>query len=212
MTVTLNVWRVPPYQAPALLGRLVRERARLRRRHDVTFVKLLGTARDGRFGPSSVDVGRWALLVVGGSPPPADCRIDLRPLSSRGRWSGRQPFVPGAPRDGMVLALTRARLRPARALRFWRAAAAPGQAVGQAAGLLAAFGIGEAPLGWQGTVSVWRSAAHLVEFAYRQPAHRRVVDRSPGERWYAEELFARFSVVRVTGDRGVIGWAEEEVA
>jgi hypothetical protein len=105
-----------------------------------------------------------------------------------------------------VLALTRARLRPSRAIRFWRALDAPARAVDQAPGLLAAFGIGEAPLGWPGTVSLWRSTSDLVEFAYRQSEHRRVIDRSPTELWYAEELFARFAVVRVSGNRNVIGW------
>jgi hypothetical protein len=91
-------------------------------------------------------------------------------------------------------------------LRFWRAIGPPAFTAARAPGLVAAFGIGEAPLGWQGTVSLWRSMSDLVEFAYRQPAHTQVVRRSPTEGWYAEELFARFAVVRVSGDRDVIGW------
>jgi hypothetical protein len=54
-------------------------------------------------------------------------------------------------------------------------------------------------IGWQGTVSLWRSNRHLVEFAYRNPDHRRV--RTPAEGWYAEELSARFAVDKVDGDR-----------
>jgi hypothetical protein len=106
----------------------------------------------------------------------------------------------------MVLALTRARLRPSRAAGFWRAIGPPAAGLRGATGLLAGFGIGEAPLGWQGTVSVWRSWGDLVEFAYRHPAHRKVIEATPAQRWYAEELFARFAVVRVSGDRDVIGW------
>ncbi|PSK62064.1 putative aminotransferase [Micromonospora sp. MH33] len=74
-------------------------------------------------------------------------------------------------------------------------------------GLLARFGVGEAPLGWQGTVSVWRDAADLVAFAYRHPEHRAAITRTPTEGWYAEELFARFAVGDVVGDRTVLGWA-----
>jgi hypothetical protein len=73
-------------------------------------------------------------------------------------------------------------------------------------GLLAAFGIGEAPLGWQGTVTVWRSSTDLLDFAYRQPEHRSAIMRTPTERWYAEELFARFEVRAVLGDRTVLDW------
>jgi hypothetical protein len=75
-----------------------------------------------------------------------------------------------------------------------------------APGLLAAFGAGEAPLGWQGTVSVRRNAADLVGFAYRQPEHRAAVAATPVRRWYAEELFARFAVLDIAGDRDVVGW------
>ena len=80
-------------------------------------------------------------------------------------------------------------------------------AVVRADGLHATFGIGEAPIGWQGTVSVWRDAAALRAFAYRDEAHTRVITATPAERWYAEELFARFALLDVAGDRSVIGWA-----
>jgi hypothetical protein len=62
--------------------------------------------------------------------------------------------------------------------------------------------------GWQGTVSLWRSAADLTAFAYRQPEHRAVIERTPADRWYAEDLFARFAVLDVGGDRDVLGWRE----
>jgi hypothetical protein len=66
-------------------------------------------------------------------------------------------------------------------------------------GLLAAFGIGEAPLGWQGTLSVWRDASALRDFAYGGAAHAAVIERTARTGWYAEELFARFGVVRSSG-------------
>ena len=94
----------------------------------------------------------------------------------------------------MLEALTRARLRPAKALTFWRAVPPVAAELHRAPGLLARFGVGEAPLGWQGTVSVWRGATDLTRFAYRQPEHRAVVARTPADRWYAENLFARFAV------------------
>jgi hypothetical protein len=54
-------------------------------------------------------------------------------------------------------------------------------------------------------VSLWDSDRDLVEFAYRHPDHRRVLDRTPAARWYVEDLYARFAVDR-DGDRRVIGW------
>jgi hypothetical protein len=77
-----------------------------------------------------------------------------------------------------------------------------------AEGLHCAFGVGEAPVGFQGTVSVWRSAADVVRFAYRRPEHAAVVERTAAQGWYAEELFARFRVLGIDGDREVIGWRD----
>lgn len=215
MNVRLEVWRVPARRLLTVGWRLATDRARLRRTPGVSFAKLLGTATlHGRPDPT-----RWAALTVSDESPEspvlgrwralatASCRLDLRPVASQGRWAGQRPFPPGPGADeGPVLALTRARLRPTRAVRFWRASAPVAAAAGRADGLLCAFGIGEAPIGWQGTVSLWRSTAHLVEFAYRRPEHRSAIARTPSEHWYAEELFARFAVVRTSGELDVIGW------
>jgi hypothetical protein len=143
----------------------------------------------------------------------AGARVDLAPVSSRGQWSGGRPFGEPAGKstgDSPVLALTRARLRPSRAATFWRAVPPVAAELHRAPGLLARFGIGEAPIGWQGTISVWRSATDLVTFAYRQPEHRAAVDRTATAKWYAEELFARFAVLDVHGDRAVLGWRTAE--
>jgi hypothetical protein len=193
------------------------EPRRLRRTPGVRFAKLLGTARG--FGLSRPDPTRWAALTVAEAAPAfpgwdriavAGCRLDLRPLATRGTWAGRAPFDvgPGSAGTGPVLALTRARLRPRKVPTFWRASAAVADAVTGSPGLLAAFGFGEAPLGWQGTVSVWRSTPDLVRFAYRHPEHRRAIARTATVNWYAEELFARFAVLDVHGDTEVIGWCE----
>src|SRR5258706_9314946 len=138
------------------------------------------------------------------------CRLDLAPVPSRGTGAGRDPFAPtGHHRDepdGLALALTRARLRPSRAIGFWRSIGPVAADLRTARGLLAAFGIGEAPIGWQGTVSLWRTSGDLVEFAYRGPAHRAAITATAVRRWYAEELFARFAVLAVAGDRACLGW------
>jgi hypothetical protein len=217
MPVTLHVWRVPRRAVgPALLRMAVARR----RQPGVRFAKFLGTGTGVGFGPGDTDLTRWAAVTVSDGPVAysgwdrlsvARVTVDLEPLTSRGRWSGQEPFgaPPGGRHEGMVLALTRARLRPARALTFWRAIPPVARELAAAPGLLARFGIGEAPIGWQGTVSLWRDSADLTRFAYRQPEHRAVIARTPADRWYAEELFARFAVRGVTGDRAVLGWREE---
>jgi hypothetical protein len=100
--------------------------------------------------------------------------------------------------SGRIAALTRARLRAGAATSFWRAVPPVSADLSGRDGLLAAVGIGEAPVGLQGTFSLWEDGAAVNDFA-RSPAHAAVVARTEPERWYAEELFARFAVV---GGRG----------
>lgn len=214
MPVTLHVWRVPRRRIGAAMLRIGLQR----RPPGARFVKFLGTGSG--FEVKDADLTRYAAVTVSDEPlafPAWDrlatqrATVDLEPLASRGSWSGRTPFAVDKSRrsDGMVLALTRARLRPARTLTFWRAIPPVVRELDSAPGLLAGFGIGEAPIGWQGTVSVWRDAADLTRFAYRQPEHRAVIARTPRDRWYAEELFARFAVRGIAGDRSLLGWRGE---
>jgi hypothetical protein len=226
--VTLHVWRVPRGAVPRALGRIAIDRRRLRHAPGMRFGKLLGTGTGVGFGPGDADLTRYAALQVWDDDEAAarfddgpvgrawgrlavrSARIDLTPVVSRGRWSGVEPFgqATGGKPDGPVVAVTRARLRVRRAVTFWRAVPPVAAALAGAPGLLAKFGVGEAPIGWQGTVSVWRSTTDLTGFAYRQPEHRAVIDRTPVDRWYAEELFARFAVRDIVGDRSVLGWMD----
>ena len=176
---------------------------------------------DGQtFTVRDADPRRWGLLTVWeadasysqfaeSSPVPrAWARIAaetwtvrLRPLASRGTWSGQVPFGDPPPRrhSGPVAALTRARIRPAKAATFWRAVPPVSADLRTVAGLRWAVGIGEAPIGLQGTFSLWDSAAELREFAYNRAAHQEAIARTSTVGWYAEELFARFAVERVEG-------------
>jgi hypothetical protein len=186
------------------------------------FAKLLGTGHGRTFTVRDADPRHWALLATWDDAADADAfergslhrgwdrraheRLDVRlaPVASRGRWSRREPF--GDPRPATpppagerVAALTRARLRPRKAATFWRAVPPVSADLDATPGLLLAIGVGEAPIGLQGTFSLWRSAADLVEFAHRRAPHAEAVRRTPREDWYAEELFARFAVLSVRG-------------
>ena len=219
--VTLHVWRVPASRVPAAVVASQLTVRRLRRRLDVTFAKVLGTAT-AEFLPYAVTPRRWAALTCWRAAPadaPADApttdvttwfdrhcderaSLSLRPVSTRGTWDGREPFGATGPepdRSGPVLVLTRSTLRLSRARRFYGAIPAVAAELRTAPGCRVAFGIGEAPVRRQGTVSIWTSAADLTQFAYRSPQHRAVIDATPGQRWYAEELFTRFAVLEATG-------------
>jgi hypothetical protein len=217
--VTVHLWRVAPAQVPAALLRMALDRGRVRRTDGVRFAKLLGTGDGRTFTPRDADPLHWGLLATWADEAAARAfedgpvarawgrvaherlRLDLRPTVSRGRWSGRQPFGDPVParEDGPVAAVTRARLRTAATARFWSAVPPVSEDLRRSPGLRAAVGIGEAPLGLQGTLSVWDDARALREFAHRGAAHQDVIGRTPREGWYAEELFARFAVVGAEG-------------
>jgi hypothetical protein len=217
--VDLRVWGVDRV-APALL-RMGTGRRALRRAPGLQFAKLLGTGSGESFTLRDADPHHWALLTVFADEAAADrfaggrlvsrwqdaaaeqLAVRLRPLTARGRWSRREPFPaaggPAAEVEGPVAALTRARLRPSRAVGFWRSVPPVVADLRDAPGLRLSLGIGEAPVGLQGTFSLWDSQRALVDFAYRGAAHRDVVARTGPQRWYAEELFARFAVLDVQG-------------
>ena len=205
------------------LLRMAGDRGRLGRTVGLRFAKLLGTGDGRTFTVRDADRNRWGLLatwddavdaaafeagpVARGWGRIADerLRVDLRPLTSRGRWSGREPFgtpEPGRAYDGPVAALTRARIRAGRLRTFWRAVPPVSADLHGAAGLRLALGVGEAPIGLQGTFSLWDSPAAVTEFAYRRPAHLEAVRRTAEVGWYSEELFARFAVLAVEGTVG----------
>lgn len=214
--VTVHVWQVGAHRLPSTLRDVALDRRRVRALGGVRFAKLLGTSRS--FALRDADPTRWALIVswtsreaargFDHSPAPRrwQARSDeswhavLRPLASRGTWSRHRPFdvQPGA-WDGPVAAVTRARIAPRRAVAFWRAVPPVAADLAYRPGLCAAFGLGEAPLGVQGTFSLWRDAAALHAYAYRGEAHRAAIRQTAARRWYAEELFARFAVLSAAG-------------
>ncbi|MFB9377683.1 monooxygenase [Kineococcus gynurae] len=220
--VSVHVWTVPTRAVGAALGRMALDRVRLTRTPGARFAKLLGTGDGRTFTVRDADLRRWALLVAWSSTEAADAFagsavlrdwdrsaehrtvLRLAPLTSRGRWSGREPFGPSDPaaaraHTGPVASITRARLRMHRAPSFWRAVPPVSSDLNTVPGLRYATGIGEAPVGLQGTLSVWDSTQALTGFAHRRRPHLDVMNRTPEENWYVEELFARFAVLSAEG-------------
>jgi hypothetical protein len=189
----------------------------------VTFAKLLGTGSGETFTILDADATHWALLTCWDAHQAAATfersetirswndvsverlRLELEPIAAAGLWSGEQPFGSANDQsqhrqfDGRVVAITRARLRGTKALTFWRAVPPVSAALRRSPGLLFSIGLGEAPIGLQGTLSVWKSTADLTSFAYGGPEHKSAIRQTREVGWYTEELFARLALLEVEG-------------
>ncbi|PWJ53696.1 spheroidene monooxygenase [Quadrisphaera granulorum] len=216
----LHLWRVPTPAVPAAIARMALDRRHLRA-SGAAFWKLLGTGNGRTFTPRDADPHQWAVLTTWDDDAAAAAfersptvrawdrlaaerlRVEMVPVASRGQWSRREPFGTPAPSragaTGPVASITRARIRLGRGRSFWGAVPPVSSDLHAVPGLRLAVGIGEAPIGLQGTFSLWNNSASLRDFAHRRSAHREVVARTARERWYVEELFARFSVTSLDG-------------
>ena len=108
--MTMHLWGVPDRRVPLALLRMAGDRRPLRRTPGLRFAKLLGTGDGRTFTVRDADPLHWGLLATWatadgraafeagpvargwGRIATERLRLDLRPLASRGRWAGRQPF------------------------------------------------------------------------------------------------------------------------
>jgi hypothetical protein len=189
------------------------DRLRLRR-EGVDFWKLLGTGSGETFTVRDANPYRWGVIMVGEDLPRLShwdrraiaCKeFSLKPIAVNGRWAKRDPFesmakVDAKTWDGKVAAITRARIKWRHNRKFWRSVPPVNIALHASPGLESAIGIGEAPIGLQGTFSLWDSPQAIRDFAYRSPAHQGAIEATKRIGWYSEEMFARFAVVEESGD------------
>ena len=219
--VTVSVFHYPfraQFRAFANMGRFMLQPFNA---PGLRFQKLLGSGQNFGVVP---DFSRYVFLGVWDDEMAADTFFNsatsnrltdgtdaistlyLQPLRSHGCWDGQNPFVSTNPQSLIanpklpIAVLTRATIRWAALPDFWRYVPLARQRLhDQKAQLLFAVGVGEKPLVQQCTISVWRDASAVDQFAYRQSGHKEVVRLTRQRRWYNEELFARFMVIRAEG-------------
>ncbi len=203
-----------PRASLSTLAYLGLDRLPLVRTPGLRFWRLLGVGRGKVFDPH-VDLQRAALLTVWDSQAAlqrfeahsslmqrmrgrADemWTVHMQPVRWHGLWGGCDPFAgfvaAPPPEPGPWIILTRATIRPTKVGAFLGAVPVVARHLLQQEALINSVGIGEVPLFYQATLSVWRSLPAISAFAYKSQPHSDVIHRTRRERWYSEELFARF--------------------
>jgi len=221
-TVSLSLYRFPSLSARLwVLGQMAAARLSFRAMPDVGFWKLCGSGTGEGFTPRP-NMQVWAILATW--PDAETARRNLRqapvyrrwgrhaseswtvllsPTSARGKWAGAEPFVASAPLgDGPVVALTRATMRLPILLKFWGRVPDISAVIGADPNVIFKIGIGELPLLHQVTFSIWPDAAAMAHFARGDGPHGRAIRAVREEGWFAEELYARFSIVEDWGTWG----------
>lgn len=208
-------WTIKPTRVPFAIFAMGFNRLRFMKDENVSFHKSLGTGKGETFTPKDADPLRWGVVVSVKDIEAFDnCavvkawrknsvnefRAVLDPISSHGQWAKKEPFVGTVKNwDGQVAAITRARIKWSQNFRFWSSVPPVTVSLKSSPGLISAIGIGEAPIGLQGTFSLWESGAAIRDFAYKGAAHQKAIADTAAYKWYSEELFARFAVLEVRG-------------
>jgi hypothetical protein len=185
----------------------------------LVFYKLLGSGAENGFS-AKPNFGTYALLCVWDSEDYATdffknniffkkyqskstelLTVFAHSAEAHGKWDGKQPFVKNATLfiDKPIMVLTRASIRFSKLFSFWRRVGNVSKSLDEYKGLSLSIGVGEWPLIQQATISIWKTQAEMMDYAYKNQKHKEVVLLTRKLNWYKEELFARFVPYKFEG-------------
>jgi len=183
----------------------------------LNFYKLLGSGKGDGFNPYP-DWGTYALLTIWDSIEAAQTFIAnntlitlyetkavsvshhlMRPIRSHGIWSGVNPFAGDEvmpTESDKICILTRATIKWSKLRTFWKYVPTSRLPLANNPDLLYAKGVGEVPFVQMATFSIWKNFEAVKQFAYQSKEHSTAVKMTRDLKWYKEELFARFILVK----------------
>ena len=188
----------------------------LSRTEGLSFFKLLGCGSGNGFSLWP-DFGTYALLTIWDDLDSLNAfennpsvlssyrnksfscrRFELHPVAGHGSWGGVQPFQYKEPMEGEYswAVITRASIERTKLAEFWLKVPGVSKRVKGFPGAEFSVGIGELPLVEQATFSLWRDLDQMKSFAYGDRNHSEVVKLTRIKKWYSEELFARFQLLK----------------
>lgn len=185
------------------------------------FYRLFGTGGGSGYSIRP-NFSLYAMLTVWDSPGPAfeflstsgivskymarsyeHMHLLLRPVSSRGKWKGMEPFKAQAPLEGenYITVITRARLKWWFMLPFWRRVKGVSKSQNRYPGQLFSQGVGALPWIEQTTFSVWKSEKEMMNFAFiENEKHRDAIQMTRKLNGFREEIYARLQLLDATGN------------
>jgi hypothetical protein len=134
----------------------------------------------------------------------------LAVTSARGHWDGqawevtdpqslgRYAHLTGDTSTQPLAAITRASIRPAKAMAFWKFAPAAQADLSKAPGCSLAMGLGEAPLVRQCTFSLWKDTPSMEAYAH-SGAHKHAIEAAYRNNFFSESLFVRMRLLMQQG-------------
>lgn len=186
----------------------------------VKFWKLFGAGKDARpdLGP---DFKHWAYLCCFENLTEAQdflqknfcsnwfkrlstesMSVVMQPIAAHGAWDGQKPFEGNfatADEHSPIAVITRAEIYKNKVKRFKQFSPQATAALLKAPGHLLSCGFGESPSRFQGTLSIWRQAEDMKNYAYKHQDHQEIIQLTRQENWYKEELFARLKILSLHG-------------
>ncbi len=177
--------------------------------------KMMGSGADSGFG-AKPNFGRYAFLCIWDDRLCATtffeenkmwARYINRASSSKnfilyntmahGAWGGKNPFEIGSLNkdEDRVAVITRATIKWHNMWGFWQNVPDSSKDILMKEGLVFAIGIGEWPLRFQATFSIWENSHFMKKFAYESKQHVDMITKTKRIGWYKEELFARFALI-----------------
>ena len=218
-TTTLSFFRYKSFSQKVWAFKMMQfAHAPLSRVDGLSFYKLLGSGKGLGFNPWP-DWSTYAILQVWEDRKFADeyfksdlyaryCDnsaeqwvIFLEHITSKGTWSGTNPFVTeGNYKDDQPIAvITRATIKWQELRKFWQYVPTAQTGIAGNPKLVFTKGIGEVPFRQMATFSIWQDLEALNEFAYRRKEHGKAIQLTRQRDWYNEEMFARFKVIGTMG-------------
>jgi hypothetical protein len=177
--------------------------------------KLMGSGADNGFG-AKPNFGRYALVAIWEDRQSAEIFFKqnkrwagyinrasknkifmLHNTMAHGTWGGTNPFEKGSEHkdESTVAVITRATIKWQHMWRFWQNVPDSSKDILAKEGLQFAIGIGEWPLRFQATFSVWDNSHCMKKFAYESKQHTEMIKKTKSIGWYKEELFSRFAII-----------------